>query len=212
MGLGQPGPAGFTSTTNSWFYVNALDVLAPAETRAIVAFGDSITDGFVGATAAAVPADRAVADTNGRYPDLLQRRLDDARIPISVVNAGIGSNRLLTSGEPLLLGPSGLSRFARDALDQAGVSGILVQEGINDLGLPLHADAASMIAGYQQLITIAHRHGKKIWIDTLLPASGAVVNGVQLAPRSETDRQQINTWIRSQTLADGIVDFDAAPP
>ncbi|MEU4651439.1 GDSL-type esterase/lipase family protein [Nocardia fluminea] len=207
---GQPGPAGFTSTTNAWFYVNALDVLAPAETRAIVAFGDSITDGFVGATAAAVPADRAVADTNGRYPDLLQRRLDDARIPLSVVNAGIGSNRLLTSGEPLLLGPSGLSRFARDALDQAGVSGILVQEGINDLGLPPHADAASMIAGYQQLITTAHRHGKKIWIGTLLPASDAVVNGVQLAPRSETGRQQINTWIRSQTLADGIVDFDAA--
>ena len=51
---------------------------------------------------------------------------------------------------------------------------------------------------------------KKIWIGTLLPASDAVVNGIQLAPRSETDRQQINTWIRSQTLADGIVDFDAA--
>ncbi|APE33592.1 GDSL family lipase [Nocardia mangyaensis] len=207
---GQPDPTGFTATTNAWFYVNALDVLAPAQTRAIVAFGDSITDGFVGTTAAAVPADRAVADTNGRYPDFLQRRLDDARIPVSVVNAGIGSNRLLTSGEPLLLGPSGLSRFERDVLDQAGVSGILVQEGINDLGLPPHADAASMIAGYEQLITTARRHGKKIWIGTLLPASDAVVNGVVLAPRSETDRQQINTWIRSQTLADGIVDFDAA--
>ncbi|MEU4705573.1 GDSL-type esterase/lipase family protein [Nocardia salmonicida] len=207
---GQPDPTHFTSTTNAWFYVNALDVLAPAETRAIVAFGDSITDGFVGTTAAAVPADRAVADTNGRYPDLLQRRLDDARIPLSVVNAGIGSNRLLTSGEPLLLGPSGLSRFERDALEQAGVSGILVQEGINDLGLPPQADAVSMIAGYQQLITTARQHGKKIWIGTLLPASDAGVNGVQLAPRSEVDRQQINTWIRSQTLADGIVDFDAA--
>jgi lysophospholipase L1-like esterase len=207
---GQPDPTAFTATTNAWLYVNALDVLAPAETRAIVAFGDSITDGFVGTTPAAVPADRAVADTHGRYPDLLQRRLDDARIPLSVVNAGIGSNRLLTSGEPLLLGPSGLSRFERDALDQAGVSGILVQEGINDLGLPPQADAASMIAGYQQLITTAHRHNKKIWIGTLLPASDAVVNGVQLAPRSETDRQQINTWIRNQTLADGIVDFDAA--
>ncbi|NNH70901.1 GDSL family lipase [Nocardia uniformis] len=207
---GQSDPARFTSTTNSWFYVNALDVLAPAQTRAIVAFGDSITDGFVGTTAVAVPADRAVADTNGRYPDLLQRRLDAARIPLSVVNAGIGSNRLLTSGEPLLLGPSGLSRFARDALEQAGVSGVLVQEGINDLGLPPQADAASMIAGYQELITTARRHGKKIWIGTLLPASDAVVNGVTLAPRSETDRQQINTWIRNQTLADGIVDFDAA--
>ncbi len=207
---GQPGADGFSSTTGSWLYVTALDVLAPADTRAVVAFGDSITDGFVGANALSVPVDRGVADTNGRYPDVLQRRLDTAGIPISVVNAGIGSNRLLTSGEPLLLGPSGLSRFERDALGQAGVGGVLVQEGINDLGLPPPADAASMIAGYEKLITAAHRHGKKIWLGTLLPASDALVDGELLAPRSETARQEINAWIRNQNLADGIVDFDAA--
>ncbi|MFJ1455407.1 GDSL-type esterase/lipase family protein [Nocardia sp. N2S4-5] len=176
----------------------------------VVAFGDSITDGFVGATPLAVPADRAVADTNGRYPDVLQRRLDAANIPVSVVNAGIGSNRVLTSGEPLLLGPSGLARFERDALNRAGVGGVLVQEGINDLGLPPHADAPAMIAGYEQLIEAAHRHGKKIWLGTLLPASDAIVDGTLLVPGSEATRQQINAWIRTQTLADGVVDFDAA--
>ncbi|WP_288047816.1 GDSL-type esterase/lipase family protein [Nocardia sp.] len=206
----QPASHQFSSTTGAWFYVQALDVSAPASTRAVVAFGDSITDGFVGATALSVPADRAVADTNGRYPDLLQRRLDAANIPISVVNAGIGSNRVLTSGEPLLLGPSGLSRFQRDALDRAGVAAVLVQEGINDLGLPPAPDVAAMIAGYEQLIAAAHRSGKKIWLGTLLPASDALVDGVLLAPRSETDRQQINTWIRTQNRADGVVDFDAA--
>ncbi|WP_280272972.1 GDSL-type esterase/lipase family protein [Nocardia wallacei] len=207
---GRSGPDGFSSTTGSWFYVDAVDVLAPTGTRAVVAFGDSITDGFVGATPLAVPADRAVADTNGRYPDVLQHRLDAANIPVSVVNAGIGSNRVLTSGEPLLLGPSGLARFERDALNRAGVGGVLVQEGINDLGLPPHADAPAMIAGYEQLIEAAHRHGKKIWLGTLLPASDAIVDGTLLVPGSEATRQQINAWIRTQTLADGIVDFDAA--
>ncbi|MBH0776363.1 GDSL-type esterase/lipase family protein [Nocardia bovistercoris] len=207
---GQPGPEQFASTTGSWLYVSALDVRAQAATRSVVAFGDSITDGFVGTSAIPVPVDRAVADVNGRYPDALQRRLDAAGIPISVVNAGIGSNRVLTSGEPLMPGASGLARFERDALEQSGVAGVLVQEGINDLGLPPAADAAGMIAGYQQLIAMAHGHGKKIWLGTLLPASDALVDGVALAPRSESDRQQINAWIRGQRIADGVVDFDVA--
>ncbi|MGW0178699.1 GDSL-type esterase/lipase family protein [Nocardia sp. NPDC003345] len=200
----------FTEQTGSWFYVHALDVLAPAGTHAVVAFGDSITDGFVGSTPVGVPVDRAVADTDSRYPDFLQRRLDAAGIPVSVVNAGIGSNRVVTGGEPLLFGPSAVARFERDALNQAGVSGVLVQEGINDLGLPPPATAAQVIAGYEKLIDAARRAGKKIWLGTLLPASDAVVDGVLLTPDSERHRQEINAWIRGQNLTDGVVDFDAA--
>ncbi|MFI5717524.1 GDSL-type esterase/lipase family protein [Nocardia sp. NPDC051750] len=204
----EPDP--FAFRTGSWFYVHALDVLAPAGTHSVVAFGDSITDGFVGTTPAGIPADRAVADTDTRYPDFLQRRLDRAGIPVAVVNAGIGSNRVVTGGEPFLFGPSAVSRFERDALNHAGVSGVLVQEGINDLGLPPPATAAQVIAGYEQLIAAARRAGKKIWLGTLLPASDALVDGVLLAPDSEKHRQDINTWIRTQKIADGIVDFDAA--
>ncbi|WP_243654725.1 GDSL-type esterase/lipase family protein [Nocardia alba] len=200
----------FSSTTNSWFYVNGLDVMAPASTRSVVAFGDSITDGFVGGSPVSVPADATVADVDGRYPDNLQRRLDAAGIPISVVNSGIGSNRLLTSGEPLMLGPRGLDRFRKDALEQAGVGGILVLEGINDLGLPPVATADAMIAGYQRIIAETHAAGKKIWLATILPASNALVDGTVLAPGSEDSRQQINRWIRDQDLADGVVDFDVA--
>ncbi|WP_232330541.1 GDSL-type esterase/lipase family protein [Nocardia fusca] len=200
----------FTSRTGSWFYVRALDVLASAGTHSVVAFGDSITDGFVGSTPMGIPVDRAVADTDSRYPDFLQRRLDHAGIPVSVVNAGIGSNRVVTGGEPFLFGPSAVARFDRDALSLTGVSGVLVQEGINDLGLPPPATAAQVIAGYEQLITAARRAGKKIWLGTVLPASDAIVDGVLLAPDSEKHRQEINTWIRTQQLSDGIVDFDAA--
>lgn len=200
----------FTSRTGSWLYIHALDVLATAGTHSVVAFGDSITDGFVGSTPVGIPVDRAVADTDSRYPDFLQRRLDHAGLPVSVVNAGIGSNRVVTGGEPFLFGPSAVARFERDALSLAGVSGVLVQEGINDLGLPPPATAGQVIAGFEQLISAAHRAGKKIWLGTLLPASDALVDGVLLAPDSERHRQEINTWIRTRQLADGVVDFDAA--
>ncbi|WP_254206232.1 GDSL-type esterase/lipase family protein [Nocardia alni] len=207
---GRTDGRGFGATTGSWLYLSGLDVAASGPQRAIVAFGDSITDGFVSSTPLSVPADRAVADTNGRYPDRLQHILDRAGIPISVVNAGIGSNRLLASGEPLMLGPSALERFDHDALNQAGVAGVLLQEGINDLGLLPRPDADQMIAGYRQLIARAHARGIKIWLGTLLPASNAIVDGRALAPNSEATRQRINSWIRTQHDADGVVDFDAA--
>lgn len=199
----------FPHRIGSWLYLTGMDVLAPTSTRSLVAFGDSITDGFVGDNPLSVPADRRVLDTNRRYPDQLQRRLHAAGVPLSVLNAGLSSNRLLTSGEPLMLGPSGLNRFTRDVLDQPGVAGVIVQLGINDLGLPPPASADQLISGYRQLIARARHRGIKIWLGTLLPASNALVNGT-LAPWVDSQRRQTNTWIRQQRIADGFIDFDVA--
>ncbi|HEY3713465.1 MAG TPA: SGNH/GDSL hydrolase family protein [Jatrophihabitantaceae bacterium] len=203
--------AGFSyvGRTGSWLYVDGLDVLAPAATRSVVAFGDSITDGFVSLTPLSLPADGSVANTNGRYPDDLQRRLNSAGIPVSVINAGIGGNQLLTDGEPLQTGLSGRQRFDEDALRQAGVSGVLLLEGINDLGLSSRTPE-EIIAGYTQLIDQSHAAGVRIWLGTITPAANSIVDGTLAAPDSEQYRQQINTWIRGQHLADGFVDFDAA--
>lgn len=203
--------ARFSLHTEAWLYVDGIDVEAPIGTGSIVAFGDSITDGFVAATPLSEPVSLAVADKNGRYPDDLQRRLDAAGIPLSVANEGIGSNRLVTDGEPLMLGLSGVQRFQEDALAVPGVKGVLLQEGINDLGLPPQSTTPSdLIAGYEQVIALAHAEGVKIWLGTLLPASNAFFDGTITAPRSELYRQQVNAWIRTQHLADGVVDFDAA--
>jgi lysophospholipase L1-like esterase len=203
----QTQGSAFTNSTLSWLFVNGLDVKTPA--RSIVAFGDSITDGFVGGSPLSIPADRSVADKNGRYPDDLQRRATTAGMPISVVNAGIGSNQLLGS-LGLMDGPSGLSRFQTDALDVPGAGGIIVLEGINDLGLGSGVTPQQLQGGYTQLIAKAHGAGKKIWLGTITPAANALVDGTASAPNSETYRQRVNTWIRHQTLADGMVDFDAA--
>jgi lysophospholipase L1-like esterase len=203
--------ARFSLHTEAWLYVDDIDAEAPASTHSIVAFGDSITDGFVASTPLSEPASLAVADKNGRYPDDLQRRLDAAGIPLSVANEGIGSNRLVTDGEPLMLGLSGVQRFQDDALDVPGVTGVLLQEGINDLGLPPQTTTpADLIAGYEKVIAMAHAGGVKIWLGTLLPASNAFFDGTVTAPKSEVYRAQVNAWIRTQHLADGVVDFDAA--
>jgi lysophospholipase L1-like esterase len=198
---------GFSSTTHSWLYLDGLDVAASSPTRAVVTLGDSITDGFVGGSPVSLPESTIPNDVNGRYPDDLQRRLSGAGIPISIVNAGISSNELL--GSSSFAGPSGLSRLRLDALSQSGASGVLLQEGINDLGLG-GATAAQLEAGYTQAINQVHAAGMKIWLGTILPAANALVDGVLIAPKSDTYRQAINVWIRTQTLADGVVDFDAA--
>jgi lysophospholipase L1-like esterase len=173
---------GFTNKTLSWLLVTGLDV--DSDARAVVAFGDSITDGFVGGSPLSIPADASVADENGRYPDQLQRRLDAAGLPISVVNAGIGSNQLL-GGLGLMDGPSGLSRFQKDALEIPGATGVLVLEGINDLGLHPGVTPAQIQDGYTRLVAEAHTAGKKIWLATLTPAANSIVDGTATAPDSE---------------------------
>jgi lysophospholipase L1-like esterase len=206
---GSASDLGFPAVTEAWFYVDEIDVTAPAPTHAIVAFGDSITDGFVASSLVSLPVTTTVADKNGRYPDDLQRRIDTAGSPVSIVNAGISANQLLTNGEPLFSGPSGLQRFQTDALDVTGTDGVLLLEGINDLGLSGRT-AGDLITGLTQAVSMAHAAGKKIWLGTIMPASNALFDGVLLAPESETYREQVNAWIRSQDLADGVVDFDAA--
>ncbi len=201
--------AAFPDVTEAWLYVDGLDVEAPLTTHCIVAFGDSITDGFVASTPQSIPVTLKVADKNGRYPDDLQRRLDAAHLPISVVNAGIGENEVLADSSAGLGGPSALHRFRADALDVPGCTGVLFMEGINDLGLGQRT-ASQLIAGYKQIIAMAHDARKKIWLGTVPPASNALVDGTRQAPHSEVYREQVNAWIRSQHLADGVVDFDRA--
>ena len=49
----------FSLRTEAWMYIDGVDVEAPAATGAIVAFGDSITDGFVASTPVSLPTSLA---------------------------------------------------------------------------------------------------------------------------------------------------------
>lgn len=187
-------------------YVAGLDVEAPAGSGAVVAFGDSITDGFQGTLLPVLPAAEPI-DLDARYPDALQRRVHAAGLPLAVVNAGISGNQLLKHSFVPIFGRSGLSRFDADALDLAGVRTVILLEGINDIGQSV-AKPASLIAGYTEAVERAHARGIRILLGTLTPDEGTLQPGYGFM--AEASRVVTNAWIRSQTLSDGVVDFDAA--
>jgi lysophospholipase L1-like esterase len=175
-----------------------VETAAPAG-PVVVAFGDSITDGY-----------QSSLGTNHRWPDRLAERLA-ARYPgraAAVVNAGIGGNRVLSDGVIAIFGQSALTRFDRDVLSVPGATHVIILEGVNDLGASKTAPpgAESLISGYRQLIARAHAHGLKVLGATILPYGGAGYFG---AP-GEAVRQQVNRWIRTGREFDGVIDLDAA--
>jgi lysophospholipase L1-like esterase len=208
--------AAFTQTTESnhnstgWYFLDEIDVEAGGPIGAVATFGDSTTDGFQGDL---LPFNEQLAtiDTDTRWPDFLQRRLIAAQIPLSVLNTALDGNRILQDGFLPPFGPSGISRFRMDALAPAGVSDVIVLEGINDIGMtyPGGVSAQQIIDGYRNLIEQAHRAKLEIQLGTLTPAGGVVIPTYGDAQADEL-RRQVNAWIRDQRLSDGVIDFDAA--
>ncbi len=184
-----------------WFHIASVDIDSGSATAAVVAFGDSITDGY-----------GIKPNSDSRWPDFLAARLKDK--PLAVLNAGIGGNRLLLDG----LGPNAQARLDRDVLSQSGVKYVVVLEGVNDLGMltrdtPVSAeDHASLVArlkaAYLQMITKAHSHGLKIYGGTITPFMG--MDYYHADALNEGDRQAVNSWIRTSGAFDAVIDFDAA--
>lgn len=193
---GEPEMAD-ASTTRAWYWISSVDVGAPADAGAIVAFGDSITDGTT-----------STVDANRSWPSLLSERLvaNPATANISVLNMGIAGNQILGDGA----GVAALARFDRDVLSQPGVKWLMILEGINDMNLAGRGGATAtgpaltaddLIGGMKQMIERAHTHGIKVIGCTLTPFGGAS-DGV------EAMRQAVNLFIRTSGAFDGVVDFD----
>lgn len=197
-----------TDFVNGWYFLAGVDVVAAPAAGVLVSFGDSITDGFQGRNTPLTEDMRSV-DKNQRYPDFLARRLAAAGGRLSVVNAGIGGNRILRNGQIPSFGRSGLSRFRKDALKQAGVRAVLILEGINDIGQTPGITAGDITRGLATLVKGAHRAGTRALLGTITPAGGTLLQSFGGA-RANAIRKRVNFWVRSQHLADGVVDFDAA--
>lgn len=189
----------------TWVFLTGVDVAVSEPTNVVVALGDSITDG-----AGSTP------DTNRRWPDRLAERLAETAEEgaVAVLNQGIGGNRLLHDGTDdfTFAGPGALARFDRDVLAQAGVTHLIVFEGINDIGLPvmLGDDAESvsadeMIAALRQIAERGHEAGLIVLGATITPYVGAMY----YLPAGEATRQAVNAWIRDGGAFDGVIDFDA---
>jgi len=181
-------------------------MLAPADARAIVAFGDSITDG----TAATMNGD-------DRWPDVLARRLHMVYgNKIAVLNAGIGGNQVVGPAEysprkPYPGGPSAKDRLDRDVLSLSGIAAVVWHEGINDFSKNGNAPVEAVEAGMKDVVgrIRAKFAGIRIIGATLTSALGST-NPNHGSPEQDAKRKALNEFILKGGLFDGIADFDAA--
>jgi lysophospholipase L1-like esterase len=183
--------AAYVEQVETSFAVAAVDVLAPRYVGAVVALGDSITDG-VGSTPGA----------DHRWPDQLTRRILDATAPLTVVDAGLGGNQVAGTTPSRDVGAPMTDRVERDVVEQAGVTDLVLFGGVNDLftaadGLDV---ARGLIDGYREIIATAHAANVRVSIATITPAG--------LAPAKEAARQTVNEWIRTSRVVDRVIDFD----
>ncbi|MGF7149337.1 lysophospholipase L1-like esterase [Sphingomonas zeicaulis] len=186
------------TSTDHWFLLSGIEVESCSAKGAIVALGDSITDGRGSTT-----------NGNDRWTDLLARRLKGRA---AVINQGIGGNRVLLDG----LGPNALARLDRDVLALPGVRHLVLLEGINDIGSlarekPATAEehralVAQLTGAYAQIVSRARARGIKVHGATLLPFRGNDYYHPDAA--TEADRQAINAWIRAPGNFDSVIDFD----
>jgi lysophospholipase L1-like esterase len=203
MGEGED-EAAYPFSTASWYFLDAVDMMAPAATRLVVAFGDSITDG----TASTMNGD-------DRWPDVLSRRLH-ARYGnrFAVVNAGIGGNQVAgpaeyTPQKPIAGGPSAGQRLERDVLSLSGVAAVIWLEGINDFGRGVEAPVEAVETGMKDVVgrIRARVPGARIVGATLTSALGSS-NASHGSPEEDVKRKALNEFIRGAGLFDGIADFD----
>lgn len=185
-------------TTDHWYNINTIDVLAPSTAACVAILGNSITDGR-----------GSITNLQNRWPDVFSESLlkNSSTEQIGVLNLGIGGNCVLSGG----LGPTAISRYERDILNQSGVRWAIVFIGVNDIGGVKTAEAATtksndLIAAFQQMIGKAHAKNIRIYGATLTPFNG---NGYYNQD-SETCRNAVNQWIRDNGNYDRVIDFDRA--
>lgn len=181
-----------------WYFITGLETLTPGARGAIACLGDSITGG------------RGVTiDRDRRWTDVLSRRVaaDPALAGVSVLNSGLGGNRIMADG----LGPSATSRLERDSAFLLGARWLILFEGVNDIGTRSadeHPEAfvGRLIYHYRAIIARARRAGLKILGGTITPFGGAGYG----SPENLEVRRTVNRWIRESGEFDGVIDFDAA--
>ncbi|WP_405817115.1 SGNH/GDSL hydrolase family protein [Streptomyces sp. NBC_01390] len=202
----DPHATAYTERIEAWRYVTALDVLSNQANGTIVALGDSLTAGSTSTVGA-----------NSRWTDILADRLHAAAeagadVPrYSVVNQGIGGNRVLRPGGRGTPAPnaSGLTRFGRDALGRTNVKAVVIDLGVNDILRardPRDLNASTIVAGLRELVAEAHGRGLTVVGATLMPFGG--FHGYSAS--TEALRQAVNAEIRGGRVFDAYADFDKA--
>jgi lysophospholipase L1-like esterase len=203
--------APFVNTTTSMWWLKGIDVYSSSSPGAIVAFGDSITDGTC-----------TTLDAHDRWEDWVSVRLDSAdaagaaggegrghRGLKAIVNEGIGGNTVTrTNLSPPPDSAPGMERLERDVLSHAGVTDVVLFMGTNDIRR--EASAAQVIDGMLDIITRVKARGLKISVSTIIPRHNRPPAGTNTGwnPAKTAIRNEVNHWIRKNAPIDAVIDFD----
>ncbi|MEV0222129.1 GDSL-type esterase/lipase family protein [Streptomyces sp. NPDC050704] len=182
----------FTRTDSTFPFLTGVDVQGGDTAGAVVALGDSITDGA-----------SSTANTNRRWPDYLAGRLSACSSTAGVLNEGISGNRITAGVDG---NPSALDRLERDVLSQPGARTVVLFEGVNDLSWG-GATADQVIDGMKEIARRAHARGLRVIGATVVPYRGW---GDWWTEAKEADRQKVNTFVRDGGVFDDYADFDKA--
>lgn len=186
--------------TTSWFFLADVSIWSPGKNKAVVCFGDSITDGYGTDTLGNRP------DSYIRWGDYFAKRLqaNEKTSHISVINEGIGANGMLGNYPT----DAGKDRFARDLLEHDGVGYCIILFGVNDLNKLQNTSVYDMlIPEYEKMVKLCHENGIKVYGAPILPFG----TSDYYSEASEEVRTKINNWMRSADSGmDGIIDFESA--
>jgi lysophospholipase L1-like esterase len=195
----------FPKSKPHWYFISAVAGWQPIQHGAIVALGDSITDGR-----------GSHMNQDERWPDFLFNRLQKSSDPnlksLSVINQGISGNRMLGDG----LGPNLVARLDRDVMGHNGIRYAIVLEGVNDIGHAGNSNesqqmqADRFIAYYKEVITRLHESGIPVFGGTIMPfgCRNETWNNFAGSTFKEEGRLTVNEWIRNSNWFDAVVDFD----
>ena len=202
----------FVSTTPSMWWLKAIDVFSSSSSGAIVAFGDSITDGSCTTT-----------DAHDRWEDWVSVRLHSAggageigrgrtnrRALKAMVNEGIGGNTVTREGlSPPPDSTPGVERLERDVLSHAGVTHVILFMGTNDIRR--EASAQQVIDGMRNIIARVKARGLTVIGVTIIPRHNRPPAGTNTGwdDGKTAIRNEVNAWIRGEAPFDAVIDFDA---
>jgi lysophospholipase L1-like esterase len=205
----EEGRTAFTSTMTSMWWLKAIDVQADGPGSAIVAFGDSITDGTC-----------STLDAHDRWEDIMSvrlglphesgaRRTGASEGRTGVVNEGIGGNTITREGlTPPPDSPPGLERLDRDVLAHHGVTDVVLFMGTNDIRRGATAD--QVMSGMTSIIQRVKARNIRVIGATIIPRHNVAPTGTNTGwnPDKTRIRNAVNQWIRTKAGFDDVIDFD----
>lgn len=161
----------------------------------IVSFGDSLTwgAGSGSSTSAGMSGPAGNGYEGDSYPSQLA-----ALSGWDVTNQGINGDMVTSGSVNDVL--NGTVRFEQLVPAVPPGSVLVVWLGVNDVEQAV--GGSQIVAGYTRMIAAAHAAGDLVFLATLPPIAG-------LAAIRETQRENVNNWIRQGHGQDGTVDLEA---